>query len=118
MPERDLWEIGLSMEEELYESGVFHWFSLYLFPKKIKYLSICIFFFLWYWVWTKGLHLESLHHFCNGVFRDRVSWTICQGWFQIVILLISASWVARITGVSHTVTIIINSLSPKGAFWI
>lgn len=34
MPERDLWEIGLSMEEELYESGIFFWFSLYLFLKK------------------------------------------------------------------------------------
>jgi hypothetical protein len=28
-------------------------------------------------------------------------WTVCLGWFWIMILLISASWVARITGVSH-----------------
>jgi hypothetical protein len=28
-------------------------------------------------------------------------WTICPSWLQTVILLISASWVARITGVSH-----------------
>jgi hypothetical protein len=28
-------------------------------------------------------------------------WTICLGWLWPVILLISASWVARITGVSH-----------------
>lgn len=35
VPKRDLWEIGLSMEEELYESGIFHSFSsLCLFPKK------------------------------------------------------------------------------------
>jgi hypothetical protein len=35
------------------------------------------------------------------VFWDRVSWTTCLGWLQTMILLISASWVARITGVSH-----------------
>jgi hypothetical protein len=35
------------------------------------------------------------------VFRDRVSQTLCLGWFQTSILLISASWVAGITGVSH-----------------
>jgi hypothetical protein len=35
------------------------------------------------------------------VFSNRVSRTICLGWFQIAILLISASWVARITRVSH-----------------
>jgi hypothetical protein len=36
-----------------------------------------------------------------GFFWDRVSQTICPGWLRKVILLISASWVARITGVSH-----------------
>jgi hypothetical protein len=35
------------------------------------------------------------------VFQDRFSQTICQGWLQTSILLISASWVARITGMSH-----------------
>jgi hypothetical protein len=35
------------------------------------------------------------------VFRNRVSRTICPGWPRTAILLISASWVARITGVSH-----------------
>jgi hypothetical protein len=33
--------------------------------------------------------------------RDRVSRTVCLGWLWTVILLISASWVARIIGVSH-----------------
>jgi hypothetical protein len=37
------------------------------------------------------------------LFWDRVSWTICLGWLRTMILLISASWVARITGVSHPV---------------
>jgi hypothetical protein len=39
--------------------------------------------------------------FCVGFFWDRVSQTISPGWLQTSILLISASWVARITGVSH-----------------
>jgi hypothetical protein len=37
---------------------------------------------------------------CVGYFWDRVSF-FCPGWPQILILLISASWVARIAGVSH-----------------
>jgi hypothetical protein len=40
-------------------------------------------------------------HFCVGYFPNRVWWTICPGWLWTMILLISASWVARITGVSH-----------------
>jgi hypothetical protein len=36
-----------------------------------------------------------------GFFRDRVSRTICPGWLRTAILLISASWVARTTSVSH-----------------
>jgi hypothetical protein len=35
------------------------------------------------------------------IFEIRVLWTICPGWLQMAILLISASWVARITGVGH-----------------
>jgi hypothetical protein len=34
-------------------------------------------------------------------FQDRVLQTICSGWLQSAILLISASWVARITGMSN-----------------
>jgi hypothetical protein len=53
--------------------------------------------------WTQDLHLEPLHQsfFCDGFFQDRVSWTICLGWFPTMISLISASWEARITGMSH-----------------
>jgi hypothetical protein len=39
--------------------------------------------------------------FCEGFFWDRVSQTFCPGWLWITVLLISASWVARITGMSH-----------------
>jgi hypothetical protein len=44
-------------------------------------------------------HSASL--FCDGHFQDRVLWTICLGWLQTPILLISASSVVRITGMSH-----------------
>jgi hypothetical protein len=36
----------------------------------------------------------------DGYFRGRVL-TICPGWLQTTILLVSTSWVARIIGVSH-----------------
>jgi hypothetical protein len=36
--------------------------------------------------------------FCEGVFWDRVSQTICLGWLWTTIFLICASWVARVTG--------------------
>jgi hypothetical protein len=39
--------------------------------------------------------------FCEGFFQDSVSRIIYLSWLQTVILLISASWVTRITGVSH-----------------
>jgi hypothetical protein len=35
------------------------------------------------------------------VFRVRISWTIAQDWLQTLILLMSASWLARIVDVSH-----------------
>jgi hypothetical protein len=54
-------------------------------------------------VWTQGLHLEPLCQLfiVKGFFWDSVPLTIFSGWLWTVILLIFASWVARITGVSH-----------------
>jgi hypothetical protein len=43
----------------------------------------------------------SISPFCGGFFWDRGSWTICAGWLQTLILLIFASWVAGITGMSY-----------------
>jgi hypothetical protein len=57
-----------------------------------------------------ALHLLGRHSttwvtltalFCVGCVQDRVLWTICLGWLWTVTLLISTSWVARFTGVSH-----------------
>jgi hypothetical protein len=39
--------------------------------------------------------------FCAVYFWDRVLWTICLGCLRTMIFLISASWIARIPGVSH-----------------
>jgi hypothetical protein len=39
--------------------------------------------------------------FCDGFFQDRVWRTICLGWLQTETLLISTSWVPKITGVIH-----------------
>jgi hypothetical protein len=64
---------------------------------------IAFFFFLWYW----GLNSRPSPWatppalFLWSVFQDRVSQTIFLGWLWTMILLISVSWVARITDVSH-----------------
>jgi hypothetical protein len=61
-------------------------------------------------IWTQGFKLGKqaryhLNHnsapFFLGYFGDRVSWTICLGWPQTVMILISASQVTRIIGISH-----------------
>jgi hypothetical protein len=70
-------------------------------------------YFWWYWIFfPQCWDLNSgptpwatppalFFFFFEGFFWDRVFQTICSGWLQTVILLISASWVARITSVSH-----------------
>jgi hypothetical protein len=59
-------------------------------------------------VWTLGFallkqslepHLQSI--FCSAYFGDGVLGTICLGWPPTSLLPISASQVARITGMSH-----------------
>jgi hypothetical protein len=51
------------------------------------------------------LRTYTFSHFISPFFwwffQDRVSQTICLAWLGTVILLISASWIARITGMSH-----------------
>jgi hypothetical protein len=61
------------------------------------------FFFSSTRAWTQGLIPWATPPaiFCVGFFWNRVSWTVCPGWLQTLILLISASWAARITGISH-----------------
>jgi hypothetical protein len=61
------------------------------------------FFIFQYWGLNSGPSpwATSLSPFWDEYFQDRVLWTICLGRLQTVILLISASWVARIIGTSH-----------------
>jgi hypothetical protein len=60
------------------------------------------FLFWQYSILNSGSRSHSTSHFlCWGLFQGRVSRTICLGWLLTEILLISASWIARITGVSH-----------------
>jgi hypothetical protein len=56
---------------------------------------------------------HSTSPFLWRVFHDRVSWTILPSWLQIAILLISASWVAGIIGMSHWHPAIFYSI-PEG----
>jgi hypothetical protein len=62
-----------------------------------------LFFFCNTGVWAQGLHLEPLDtpFFVLVFFQDRVTWTISPGWFRTSVLLVSASWVARITSKSY-----------------
>jgi hypothetical protein len=61
-------------------------------------------------VWTQGFVLaKQVHyplsispiHFSLVILEMGVSWTICPIWPQTLILPMSASQVARITGVNH-----------------
>jgi hypothetical protein len=55
-------------------------------------------------VWTQTRHSAIRHTsstFCSGYFGDGVSETICPDWPQTAVLSISASQVARTTGMSH-----------------
>jgi hypothetical protein len=75
------------------------WYFLFLLKK--------VFFFFFFAVLRLELRAYTLSYsispfiFVMGFFQARVSQTICLGWLWTSIPLISASWVARIAGVSH-----------------
>jgi hypothetical protein len=80
------------------------------FPNDVFLLHICLggplLFFDRTGIWTQGFALakQALYHlspFFSGYFGDGVLWTISSDWPWTTILLISASQVARITGLSH-----------------
>jgi hypothetical protein len=51
--------------------------------------------------------------FCDRCFQDRVSQTICPGWLQTMILLLSGSWVAGITSVSTGAQLEYNTINCR-----
>jgi hypothetical protein len=77
----------------------------------IIYVFCCFFFFFWWdWDLKSGLHNHKAGslllaipavHFALLILEMGVSRILCPGWPLIVILQISASQVARITGMSH-----------------
>jgi hypothetical protein len=78
-------------------------------PVRICYFSLLdiknyYYYYLKYGIWTQDLYLDPLYQyifFCDEFFQERFSKTICLGWLWAVVILISASWVAKIAGVSH-----------------
>jgi hypothetical protein len=119
------------MELEFFvESGILHWviflsrrpFTKLLFQvSKCQFLHkfflncvsqsspvstftmVCVFFFFWFEIMAYTLSYSTRFFICvcDGIFWDRVSRTIFLGWLWNMILLISASLVARITGTSY-----------------
>jgi hypothetical protein len=65
--------------------------------------KIFFFFFCGTGAWSQEIHLKPLHqpYFCEGFFKTASCRTICLDCLWAMILLISASWVARITGIRH-----------------
>jgi hypothetical protein len=68
-------------------------------------------------VWTQGHRLatQAPYHLSHSAspflcvyFQDRASWSICLGWTQTLILLISTSQVASIIGISHQCLAVIS----------
>jgi hypothetical protein len=77
-------------------------FRKYRFRQRFSAQSSSDLFFPWDWSSQSGpLPEVSPEPLLWCLFPVKVSQTICQGWLQAVILLLSASWRARITGVRH-----------------
>jgi hypothetical protein len=69
----------------------------------LLYFLTGLFFFFQYWGLNTGPSpwATPLALFLWRVFWARVLRTICPGGLQTTVLLISASWLARITGINH-----------------
>jgi hypothetical protein len=90
----------------------FPWSQAPLIPMIWVQIPFYLFIYLFSWtgVWTQGFIVTNqvlycLSHtfssFCSVYFGDGISQSICPCWPQTVILLILASQVARITGLSY-----------------
>jgi hypothetical protein len=84
------------------------WVSMRVLLSWFKIYQACLNPWILFFFLVLGFELRAYNFshstspfFCDGFFWDKVSQTICPGCLWTSILLISASWVARITGVSH-----------------
>jgi hypothetical protein len=85
--------------KKLEEKKRIHWILMQESPHSIFFF----FFFLYYWDLSSGPTPWATPpaHFCDFFFfQESVLWTIYSSWLQTLVLT-SASWVARITGMSH-----------------
>jgi hypothetical protein len=95
-------------------------------------MRFSVFYFIYFFSFLGGLRLtqdfvlakQVLYHlihssspFCSGYFGDRVLQTICPGWPQTEILLISVSQVAGIRGMSHQHLAFLVGLFEGSWFW-
>jgi hypothetical protein len=83
-------------ENTFYPPVVYTWTSLW--AQGLFFLFVC---FLRHWGLNSGPTPWTTTPAPHPPFLWWVTGTICLGWLQTAILLISASWVARLTGVSH-----------------
>jgi hypothetical protein len=71
----------------------------------LTFFSFCfvLFCFMQYWGLNSGPKPQATPPALVlwRVSPDRVFQTICPGWLQTLVLLISVSWIAGITGMSH-----------------
>jgi hypothetical protein len=94
---------GMFMIKDMGGSLRFCMLKMFVFYPPTWWLIWLCFFFFQYWGLNSGPMPWATPPalFLWRVFQDRVSRTICLGWLWTAILLISASWVARITVMSH-----------------
>jgi hypothetical protein len=104
-------------------------------PRHSPLLPILVFFFKSWWDWFElrafAVGKQTLYHlnhttrqFALVILEMEFSWTVCLGWPWTTTLPISASQVARITGLSHwcpTHSLLIPlywSCSCQSSFWL
>jgi hypothetical protein len=87
------------------------------------WIIIMSLFFLFFVVLGLEIRAFTLSHstspvFCGRIYQDRVLQSICLGWLQTAILLISASSVSRIIGVSHRHPAPWTTFKKLKAWWL
>jgi hypothetical protein len=94
-----------------------HWLNHPCLPGMKPAWPWCMIYLMYWWIWFASILLRVFllwglnsgptpwatppDTFCEEFHWGRVLWTLCQIWFHTSVLLMYASWVARIIGVSH-----------------